>query len=57
MAGRDPGRPTGCTLTSFPMWSPVKAGTPQFALADLAELPLGRVEHRIRQLSLLGLLA
>jgi hypothetical protein len=30
---------------------------PQFAVADLAELPLGRVEHRIRQLSLLGLLA
>src|SRR5215218_3531691 len=27
LAGRDPGRPTGCTLTSFPMWSAVKAVT------------------------------
>jgi hypothetical protein len=30
---------------------------PQFAVADLAELLFGRVEHRIRQVSLLGLLA
>jgi hypothetical protein len=34
-----------------------EGSNPQFARADLAELPLGRVEHRIRQLSFLGLLA